>query len=776
MIKNKVLTYIKKKNFLIRLLLYFFSFLIPIILIAALAYNNSVSNSESQFKQRISQNLNGVVKTVDSYFDSSQTIGLNFFADDIVKEWFMPQKNQIPSVSAEKYRIPIILTRNENLVSNYVDSIFSYFYEDDVVYCGSGIVEKDFFYNNIYINEKYGMDFWNNAPQSYKTFMILSPINVLDKSKNVNKNILPIITIGRVNTSQAAVVVNISIDNIKNLLKGISIIDSTEYIVTDSNNTIILSTTEIDSKTLQSLTEDNKEKIKINNKEYVISNVNSSMFGMKYYALISVENLNHSINELGKITLIICCLLIILSSIFAYKFSLTIYRPIRSILDTLTDNNKDTFENDIDKVEIDKFNKSDEIKKLKYGIEKLSINQRKYKQQYYKRSNEYIEHAFQLLRNGMIPTQISSLVKVLQTEFGFVKPNYLCCNILLNYQPKFYKEILDIDRITFANNLGGVIEYLLGEAFQCYVMEMQKNIYTCIINCNSMEELTQTNEVFNKIQQIFDADKEYYNVIIGIGDLIYNLQELHMSYNTAMTAIQNRSNDNMLQRLPSDKTSMGNGVLYTLYDQQKLINCVKSGNPENLIAAVSDILDTNIKMGISFDSAKVLYQQLLTTGIQYLNEQGENINSLENVNTIKAILNGQDVFTNIDNSKSFFSKFYDEVMLICASKYMHKNVDLVEKITEYVNERYSEDLCLDQIADDLMVSMKYVSRIFKQKTGVNLTDYIYDVRVDKAKELLKTTNLKINEISSKVGIESRTTFLRVFKKRTGVTPNEYRNL
>lgn len=780
MIKNRVLTYIKKRNFLIRLLLCFFFFLIPIILIAALTYNNSVKNSEYQFKQRISQNLKGVVKTVDSYIESSQTIGLNFFSDDVVTKWFIPQKNQVPSEAAEQWRIPKILGRNENLVSNHIDSVFAYFYEDKVVYCGSGVVDKDLFFSDIYYNKKYNQAFWDQAPQAYKTFMILSPINVFDKTKNIKKDILPMVSIGRANSSQAAVVVNVSLDNIKNVLKGVSIIDSTEYLVTDANNNVILGTSGIDDLTIKSLInndkgEINKEKVNINHKDYVITNVNSSLYGWKYYAFVSVDELNHSINELGKVTLVICFLLIILSSIIAYLFSMTIYKPIRSILETLTDNNRDTFENEIDEFEIDNFNKSDELKKLKFGIEKLSIDQKRYKQQYYKRSNEYVEHAFQLLRNGMIPTQIGSLVKILQAEYGFVKPNYICCNVLLNFQPKFYKEIQDVSRIAFANNLGGIIEFLFSEVFPCYVMEKQKNIYTCIINCNSLEEFTENSNVLNKIQQVFEADKEYYNVILGVGELIYNLQELHVSYNSAMTAIQNRSNDNVLQRLDFKKPSI-NSILYTLYDQQKLINCVKSGNPENLNAAVSDILDTNIKTGISFDNAKILYQQLLTTGTQYLTEQGESVCTLESIDTIKAILNGQDVFTNIENSKNFFFKFYNEVMLTCSCRYMQKNADLVDRITEYVKERYSEDLCLDQIADDLMVSMKYVSRIFKQKTGVNLTDYIYDVRVDKAKELLKTTNMKVSEISSKVGIESRTTFLRVFRKRTGVTPNEYRNL
>lgn len=66
--------------------------------------------------------------------------------------------------------------------------------------------------------------------------------------------------------------------------------------------------------------------------------------------------------------------------------------------------------------------------------------------------------------------------------------------------------------------------------------------------------------------------------------------------------------------------------------------------------------------------------------------------------------------------------------------------------------------------------------MFKQKTGENLTDYINNVRIEKARDILRNTNTKIGDIAGLVGLESRTTFLRVFKKLEGISPNEYRNI
>ena len=73
-------------------------------------------------------------------------------------------------------------------------------------------------------------------------------------------------------------------------------------------------------------------------------------------------------------------------------------------------------------------------------------------------------------------------------------------------------------------------------------------------------------------------------------------------------------------------------------------------------------------------------------------------------------------------------------------------------------------------------AVKYISRVFKQRTGKNLTDFIGEIRIQKAKELLTQTDQKVGDIAAAVGIENRTTFLRVFKKYEGISPIEYRNL
>ncbi|MNY53294.1 Arabinose operon regulatory protein [compost metagenome] len=68
----------------------------------------------------------------------------------------------------------------------------------------------------------------------------------------------------------------------------------------------------------------------------------------------------------------------------------------------------------------------------------------------------------------------------------------------------------------------------------------------------------------------------------------------------------------------------------------------------------------------------------------------------------------------------------------------------------------------------------YLSRLFKQESGINLSEYIDDVRIEKAKGMLTSEEMKIAEVGARVGYETPHSFTRFFKKKIGMTPLEYR--
>lgn len=99
---------------------------------------------------------------------------------------------------------------------------------------------------------------------------------------------------------------------------------------------------------------------------------------------------------------------------------------------------------------------------------------------------------------------------------------------------------------------------------------------------------------------------------------------------------------------------------------------------------------------------------------------------------------------------------------------------MITRAKTYVQEHQAEDLSLTQVARAVNTSTFYFCKTFKKVTGLNFTDYVSRVRIEKAKNLLLNPNLRISEIAFEVGFQSLTHFNRVFRKIVGKSPTQYR--
>ncbi|WP_339222419.1 helix-turn-helix domain-containing protein [Paenibacillus sp. FSL H8-0332] len=97
------------------------------------------------------------------------------------------------------------------------------------------------------------------------------------------------------------------------------------------------------------------------------------------------------------------------------------------------------------------------------------------------------------------------------------------------------------------------------------------------------------------------------------------------------------------------------------------------------------------------------------------------------------------------------------------------------EIVKYIEQNYPSDLSLQEVAGKFQVSREYVSRRFKQEYGINFSDYIVSVRIEKAKLLMQNPGLKLAQISEMIGFHDVKYFSKVFKKHTGHSPKDYRD-
>ena len=105
-----------------------------------------------------------------------------------------------------------------------------------------------------------------------------------------------------------------------------------------------------------------------------------------------------------------------------------------------------------------------------------------------------------------------------------------------------------------------------------------------------------------------------------------------------------------------------------------------------------------------------------------------------------------------------------------------KAYPIVDSVCEYIKQHLTEDISTSQLSETFNVSIYYLSHVFKAVTGTTITEYKNELRLTKAKLLLKDSDLNISEIASEVGFENSSYFTEVFSKSETISPQKFRRL
>lgn len=141
-----------------------------------------------------------------------------------------------------------------------------------------------------------------------------------------------------------------------------------------------------------------------------------------------------------------------------------------------------------------------------------------------------------------------------------------------------------------------------------------------------------------------------------------------------------------------------------------------------------------------------------------------------------------DLFEHIEKSESLSAlqkRLYSSVNYLIGKlieSMENKDDYVIQKAKEYIHNNYQDNLTLNDVATHVFLSENYFSTLFSQKTGTTFRNYLRSFRIEKAKELLTTTNLRIYEVAEQTGYTEHSHFVRAFKALTGQSPGDYRQM
>lgn len=271
------------------------------------------------------------------------------------------------------------------------------------------------------------------------------------------------------------------------------------------------------------------------------------------------------------------------------------------------------------------------------------------------------------------------------------------------------------------------------------------------------------------IQRIFNME-----LSVGIGDKYNEIEEITYSYKDALTALEYRPLMGLGKTIVRlDVERKGSFLAQKMEDLlDKLEYFIKTGNMNAVIQQIDYIFSFIRHANISLNDFKTALLKITVTIYSVYNEMME---TDEDYNI--HFHNFNEVFEkeNIEEIKAYYVQLCESLIQKIGSLRENDQVNLVKRAITFIQKNYSNKaLDIKYICEHLHISASYFSKLFKTQTKETIVEYITRIRMDKSKELLKTSSMKVFQISELVGYDDQHYFSYNFRKQTGMTPTEYR--
>lgn len=287
------------------------------------------------------------------------------------------------------------------------------------------------------------------------------------------------------------------------------------------------------------------------------------------------------------------------------------------------------------------------------------------------------------------------------------------------------------------------------------------------------------------LERLF-SDNEEENLFYfgGIGSTVQRLRDVRQSFNSANRLFAARFfmepnqiiTEDELHRIETvrKKDEDLKDINISNMDRKLLEDFLKVGDSEE----AGPFLDTYFeKIGVGNYSSLMFRQYLMVDMFFCVSKflEGLGSGSQEIMDKFGDV---EEIKMRIHSTQQMFQymkELFTEAMKFRDSLSHDKYSSLLEEAQKYVQQNYfSNEISLNMVASHVGISPSYFSTIFRQETGSTFTEYLTEIRMEKAKELLRCTSKKTSEIAYDIGYKDAHYFSYIFKKTQGLTPKEYR--
>ncbi len=366
-------------------------------------------------------------------------------------------------------------------------------------------------------------------------------------------------------------------------------------------------------------------------------------------------------------------------------------------------------------------------------------------------------------------------------------PNFLSLNLNCHFYNVIAFEIENGDRIRehmgiqkFHLELTNLQKYIARRCSHLNLSFLLSDFrgLICILGHNYSNQVYFQKELYAIITDIED---QYQNsplkLIIGIGNSVKDIWYMSLSYQSAKKALEYRFffPQQTIFDARDNKGSIITNALFNKSNDDVLIQSICKKDDAGIKAWIDTFSHQTIANYQTKNLLFIRIHDVLGNILRFLYEMNIDCSSIEHEITL-----GYSKLDAFHTSTEIVNWLYQIFVTVSgqldhSSQTYHKQI--CDSVLKYIKENYTQNtLCLNQIADAVMISPTYLSALYKKSTSQNISDTITSVRIDAACQLLLRSTLSLKEISEKVGYTNQYYFSSCFKKKTGIAPREYLKL
>ena len=386
--------------------------------------------------------------------------------------------------------------------------------------------------------------------------------------------------------------------------------------------------------------------------------------------------------------------------------------------------------------------------------------------------NEMLLQLFGDVVSGMYdPDELIRRGDLLQVDLR--GEEFLCAavRVLNRTHPEPSLEELQMDTLQCRKLLDGFLADYPG----AWLFQTNMDRFVILFTARRKGEL-RPGELIRRLEQLIQDAGEAHGLRIaaGVAEPCHALEHIAVCYDEAKRTLQYRtlfagSETGFIH----DYRRTGRSYYIADYDQVNVmlhnaeLDKLKARMRETLLEAAAR------KQTGDIDSLALACNEILLTLCKILNESGVDISGYFQPGSLGLRL--PDNFSRLEDVQGWMDALLETSAGQLENQARQYSSHLVKRILQYVNSHYAQPINNAMIADEFGYSPNYIGRIFHEETGTNLNDYIKGVRINRAKDLLLHTPMRIADVARETGFSDAQYFSVVFRQKTGLSPTEFRS-